>query len=61
MRFCQTRNSVLIVADISGLQHFHGTFQHHVFAFHIHNGSKCKEDMHGLRYKNIGGFIFCKF
>ncbi len=45
-RFYQTRNGVLIAAEISGLPHSHGACQHPVFGFHIHDGSECMGDLH---------------
>jgi len=44
----QTRNSVLVAAEVSGLPHSHGICQHPVFGFHIHDGSECEGNMHDL-------------
>ncbi len=46
VRFYQTRNGVIIAAEISGLPHSHGICQHPVFGFHIHDGNQCEGDMH---------------
>lgn len=46
VRFYQTRNSVLIAAEISGLPYSHDVCQHPVFGFHIHDGSQCEGDQH---------------
>ncbi len=46
VRFYQTRNGVLIAAEVSGLPHSHSICQNPVFGFHIHDGSQCEGDMH---------------
>lgn len=46
VRFYQTRNGVVIAAEIGGLPHSHGACQHSVFGFHIHDGSQCEGDLH---------------
>lgn len=46
VQFYQTRNGVLIAAEISGLPHTEGSCQHSVFAFHIHEGAHCEENRH---------------
>ena len=46
VRFYQTRNGVLIAAEIGGLPHSHSICQRPVFGFHIHEGSQCEGDMH---------------
>ncbi len=46
VRFYQTRNGVLVAAEIGGLPHAHDICQHPVFGFHIHEGSQCEGDMH---------------
>lgn len=45
VRFYQTRNGVLIAAEIGGLPHSHSICQHSVFGFHIHEGSWCEGNM----------------
>lgn len=46
VQFYQTKNGVLIAAEIGGLPYFHGVCQHPVFGFHIHDGSQCEGDLH---------------
>ena len=46
VRFYQTRNGVLIAAEIGGLPYSYGICQHPVFGFHIHDGSQCEGDLH---------------
>ena len=46
VRFYQTRNGVLVAAEISGLPHSYGVCQYSVFGFHIHDGSQCEGDLH---------------
>lgn len=46
VRFYQTRNGVMIAAEISGLPHSHGACHHPVFGFHIHDGSQCMGNLH---------------
>jgi len=41
----QTRNGVLVAAEIDGLPHSGGRCHHPVFGFHIHKGTQCKGDM----------------
>lgn len=39
--FYQTEYGVLVVADIEGLPNLDGNCNNPIFAFHIHNGSRC--------------------
>ena len=45
VRFYQTRNGVLIAADVSGLPNSHDICKYPVFGFHIHDGGQCEGDM----------------
>lgn len=45
-QFYQTKNGVLIAAEINCLPHFHDICQHPIFGFHIHDGSCCKGNVH---------------
>lgn len=42
VRFYQTRNGVLIAADVSGLPNSHDICKYPVFGFHIHDGGQCE-------------------
>ncbi len=46
VRFYQTRNGVLVAAEIVSLPYSHGICQHPVFGFHIHEGGQCEGDIH---------------
>lgn len=46
VRFYQTRNGVLIAAEINGLPHSHEDCGYRAFAFHIHAGGQCHGDIH---------------
>ncbi|MBO5320460.1 MAG: superoxide dismutase family protein [Ruminococcus sp.] len=46
VRFYQTRNGVLIAAEIDGLPYSEKKCHQPVFAFHIHDGTQCEGDMH---------------
>lgn len=45
VRFYQTRNGVLVAAEICGLPDSDDKCTHSVYAFHIHQGTKCEGDM----------------
>lgn len=46
VRFYQTRNGVLVAAEINGLPNSDEKCHQSVFAFHIHEGMLCEGDMH---------------
>lgn len=46
VRLYQTRNGVLVAAEINGLPNSDDKCHPNVFAFHIHEGTLCEGDMH---------------
>lgn len=46
VRFYQTKQGVLVAAEIAGLPMSEERCNHPIFAFHIHSGSHCKGDEH---------------